>query len=105
MILEPSERVHVLHVKDGEIGHSYHSVFQRCLDGNVEWVELQDPYLRNRHQVHNLVRFCELLVKGCKKLKELRIITTTPEGGSEATIVSEISFCTLFTCSTSSQSY
>ena len=85
---DPSERVHILRIKDGEMGHSYSSVFQPCLDANVEWVELQDPYLRSRHQVHNLVRFCELLVKGCQKLKEIRIVTSPTEERSDTSSVS-----------------
>lgn len=75
----PAERVHLLHIKDGEVGHSYCSVLKQCLDGNVTWVELQDPYLRAKHQVHNLVRLCELLVKHCVKLKEVRVTTMRGE--------------------------
>lgn len=74
------ERVHLLHIKEGETGHSYSSVFDRCLDSNVEWVELQDPYLRARHQVHNLVRFCEVVVKRSRRLKEVKV-TTSRDGG------------------------
>lgn len=80
----------MLSIKDGEIGHSYSTVFQRCIDGNVEWVELQDPYLRSRHQVHNVVRFCELLVKGSRRLKEIKIITRPSEEGTDTAGVSYI---------------
>lgn len=75
----PAERVHLLHIKDGESDHSYSSVFSQCLDGNVEWVEVLDPYLRTKHQIHNLVRFCELLVKHCVKLREFRLTTMKAE--------------------------
>ena len=75
----PAEHVHRLHIKDGEVGHSYCSVFQRCLDGNVTWVEVQDPYLSKRHQLHNLVRLCELLVKHCAKLREVKVTTSKGE--------------------------
>ncbi len=84
------ERVHLLRIKDGETGYSYYSVFEKCLDGNVEWVEIQDPYLRAKHQLHNLVRFCELLVKCCKKLREIRL-TTVRGDGHDCTTVSECS--------------
>jgi len=87
---DSSERIHILRIKDGEVGHSYLSVFRPCLDANVEWVELQDPYLRSRYQVHNLVRFCELLVKACPRLREVRIVTSPPEGGSDTSMVSSI---------------
>lgn len=86
--LGPAERVHLLHIKDGEVGHSYSSVFEKCLDGNVEWVEIQDPYLRAKHQLHNLVRFCELLVKSCKRLREMRL-TTVKGDRLDCTTVSE----------------
>lgn len=84
----PAERVHLLQIKDGEVGHGYYSVFKSCLDGNVEWVELRDPYLRAKHQLHNLVRFCELLVEHCEKLREVRI-TTTRGDGQDCSPVSE----------------
>lgn len=91
----PAERVHLLHIKDGEVGHSYSSVFGKCLDGNVEWVEIQDPYLRAKHQLHNLVRFCELLVKSCKRLREMRLTTVKGER-QDCTTVSEFSHCHCF---------
>ena len=75
----PMERVHYVHIKAGDVGHSYETLFQKCLDGNVEWVEVQDPYIRARHQVLNMVRFCELLVKSCKKLREIRLMTGAGE--------------------------
>ncbi len=75
-----------IHIKDGERGHSYASVFQRCLDGNVEWVEVDDPYIRARHQVHNFVRFCELTVKSCKRLKCIRLATGTGDSRSQSEV-------------------
>ena len=71
----PTEVVQCIQIKEGEIGHSYARVFQSCLDEYVEWVEVQDPYIRARHQVHNFVRFCELLLKKCKRLKEVQLKT------------------------------
>lgn len=85
----PAERVHLLHIKDGEVGHSYLSVFKKCLDGNVEWAEIQDPYLRTKHQIHNLVRFCELLVKHCKKLREVKLTTVRGEGHNYSPVSSD----------------
>lgn len=77
---DPIEQVHLLHIKEGETGHSYFSVFKRCLDANIKWVELQDPYLRAKYQIHNLVRFCELLVRFCERLKEIRVVTVRGDG-------------------------
>ena len=71
----PEERVRYVHLKDGEAGYSYDRLFQGCLDGNVEWVEVEDPYIRARHQLHNFVRFCELVLKSCKRLKQIQLTT------------------------------
>lgn len=87
----PMERVHYVHIKAGDVGHSYQTLFQKCLDGNVEWVEVQDPYIRARHQVLNMVRFCELLVRSCKKLREIRLMTGAGEShGGEVSSLKEL---------------
>ncbi len=80
---EPVESVHSLHIAAGSTGHSYETVFERCLDGNVHFVHVQDPYIRARHQIHNFVRFCELLVKKCKKLQTINLLTTSGESATE----------------------
>ena len=64
-----TERVQYIHVRAGETGHSYSTVFSTCMDGNMESIAVSDPYIRARHQLHNFVRFCELAVKKCLKLK------------------------------------
>ena len=51
LVTVPSEKVEFIHIKDGSIGYSYGNVFSKCLDGNVEWIEVEDPYIRARHQV------------------------------------------------------
>lgn len=79
----PEERVQSIHIKEGESGHSYASVFHRCLDDNVQWVEVDDPYIRARYQVQNFVRFCELAVKSCRRLKGIRLVTGTGDKQSE----------------------
>ena len=64
-----------IRIKEDETGYSYARVFQSCLDGNVEWAEVQDPYIRSKHQVHNFVRFCELVLKNCKRLRRIHLNT------------------------------
>ena len=71
----PTEKVQYIHVKAGETGHSYSTVFSTCMDGNVETIVVNDPYIRARHQLHNFVRFCELAVKKCRKLKAISLTT------------------------------
>ena len=85
-IIEPAESVHSIHVAAGSTGHSYEAVFQRCLDGNIHLVQVQDPYIRARHQIHNFVRFCELLVKKCKRLNKISLMTTTGDSSSEVSL-------------------
>jgi hypothetical protein len=38
-------------IEDGSRGHSYASVFGRFLDGNVTYIDIEDPYIRAFHQV------------------------------------------------------
>ena len=71
----PTESVQYIRIKEDETGYSYARVFQSCLDGNVEWAEVQDPYIRSKHQVHNFVRFCELVLKNCKRLRRIHLNT------------------------------
>ena len=49
--IDVSEKVQYIHISDGATGYSYVSLFNSCLDGNIEWVEIQDPYIRAKHQV------------------------------------------------------
>ena len=57
------------------MGHSYDSVFGGCMDGNVESIAVSDPYIRARHQLLNFVRFCELAVRKCRRLKTISLNT------------------------------
>ena len=45
-------RVHCVQIKEGDTGHSYSSLFKDYLDGNITKVEVLDPYIRSKHQVH-----------------------------------------------------
>jgi ATP-dependent Lon protease len=53
----------------GDIGFGFETLFKDYLVGSAE-VVLEDPYIRQKHQISNFLRFCELLVKigDCKKL-------------------------------------
>ena len=70
-----TERVRCVQVRAGEKGHSYGSVFGDCMDGNVESIAVRDPYVRARHQLHNFVRFCELAVRKCRRLRAISLST------------------------------
>ena len=82
----PTERVRYIEVRAGETGHNYSTVFGTCMDGNVESIAVSDPYIRARHQLHNFVRFCELAVKKCRRLKAISL-TTGREPQSEVGVV------------------
>jgi len=57
----------------GETGHSYELIFSKYLR-DCKSVSIEDPYIRMAHQIQNLVRFSELLVK-FETIKELNLIT------------------------------
>jgi ATP-dependent Lon protease len=58
-----------LKIRYGDVGFSYEEVFKDYLLG-AESVTIQDPYIRQKHQISNFLKFAELLVKigDCKKL-------------------------------------
>lgn len=49
-------------IKYGDTGHTYESIIGDYLDG-VKTVWIEEPYLRQTHQITNFVRFCETLIK------------------------------------------
>lgn len=63
-------------IENNSTGYSYDSVFGRFLDEDVIDVKVEDPYVRSFHQCQNFVRFCEVLVKRCKNLKTISLLTT-----------------------------
>jgi len=46
----------------GDTGHSYETILGPYLRGAKE-VTIEDPYLRQQHQIQNFVRFCETCIK------------------------------------------
>jgi len=57
---EPEEQHFTIHY--GDTGHSYQSILLPYLR-RARCVEIDDPYIRANHQVHNFVRFCEAVLK------------------------------------------
>lgn len=62
-------------IKNDSTGHSYEAVMGRFLGSDVEKVIIEDPYIRIHHQFSNLVQFCELIVKKCRNLKYIQVLT------------------------------
>lgn len=42
-------------IENNSTGHSYKSLFGRFLDGEVQYVLVEDPYIRNFHQVRFII--------------------------------------------------
>ncbi|WP_419307805.1 BREX system Lon protease-like protein BrxL [Chromohalobacter israelensis] len=59
-VAEPQEQHFTIHY--GDTGHSYESLLLPYLQ-RAKRVEIDDPYIRANHQVHNFVRFCEAVIK------------------------------------------
>jgi ATP-dependent Lon protease len=53
----------------GDIGYGFDGVFRDYIIGATE-ITIEDPYIRQKHQVQNFIRFCEMAVKvgDCKKI-------------------------------------
>lgn len=69
---EPREEHYT--IRYGDVGYSYEVIFGKYLKG-CQMVLIQDPYIRQPHQIQNLVRFCELAVK-IGTIKSIRLITS-----------------------------
>ncbi|XP_065088081.1 MIT domain-containing protein 1-like [Ochlerotatus camptorhynchus] len=64
-----------IHVVDGATGYSYGRVFGLYMTDEVKEILVEEPYVREHHQVCNLVMFCELAVTSCKNLKFVKLLT------------------------------
>ncbi|XP_023215592.1 MIT domain-containing protein 1-like [Centruroides sculpturatus] len=68
-----------IQIADNSIGNDYEKIFGRFLDENLLSVEIDDPYVRTTHQIYNFLRFCELLIKKSKNLREITLMTGIDE--------------------------
>ncbi|KAM7055162.1 MIT domain-containing protein 1 isoform 2-T3 [Molossus nigricans] len=64
-------------------GFSYESLFQEYLNETVTEVWIEDPYIRHTHQLYNLLRFCEMLIKRPCKVKTIHLLTSLDEGNGK----------------------
>ena len=58
----------------GATGYSYESIVGPYLEG-AKSIEIEDPYIRVTHQIHNFVRFCEAVTKA-PTVRKIRLITS-----------------------------
>ena len=59
----------------GDVGYSYETVFGPYLKG-VDKIIIEDPYIRQNHQISNFVKFCELAVK-IGDVQQIKLITSS----------------------------
>ncbi|KAL4003260.1 hypothetical protein ACH3XW_6855 [Acanthocheilonema viteae] len=62
-------------IEDGTIGFGYDTIFGDGIDEQLKSVIIDEPYLRNKSQIINLVAFCELLVSRAPNLCEIVLCT------------------------------
>ena len=69
--MEPKERHYRIHY--GAIGFSYERIFGAYLAG-AEEIIVEDPYIRQHHQIVNFLRFCETVIR-LGKPKRIKLVT------------------------------
>jgi ATP-dependent Lon protease len=67
----PRERHYRIHY--GATGYSYESIFKDYLPG-AEKIIIEDPFIRQQHQIINFLRFCETAVR-IGKPKKITLVT------------------------------
>ncbi|XP_055620550.1 MIT domain-containing protein 1-like [Toxorhynchites rutilus septentrionalis] len=72
-----------IHVVDGATGYSYHRVFGKYLSEEVKEILIEEPYVREHHQICNVVMFCELAVSSCRGLKFIKLLTVREQKNND----------------------
>ncbi|XP_016076789.1 PREDICTED: MIT domain-containing protein 1 isoform X1 [Miniopterus natalensis] len=67
-------------IEENATGFSYESLFQEYLNETVTEVWVEDPYIRQTHQLYNFLRFCEMLIKRPCNVKTIHLLTSMDEG-------------------------
>ncbi|KAH0504025.1 MIT domain-containing protein 1 [Microtus ochrogaster] len=66
-------------IEENATGFSYESLFKEYLHETVTEVWIEDPYIRQTHQLYNFLRFCEMLIKKPCKVRTIHLLTATDE--------------------------
>uniref|UniRef100_H0ZIP3 Microtubule interacting and trafficking domain containing 1 n=1 Tax=Taeniopygia guttata TaxID=59729 RepID=H0ZIP3_TAEGU len=69
-----------IRIEENATGFGYEKLFHEYLTEIVSEVWVEDPYIRQVHQLYNFLRFCEMLVKGPCKVKTIHLLTSCDEG-------------------------
>ncbi|XP_040585512.1 MIT domain-containing protein 1 isoform X2 [Mesocricetus auratus] len=67
-------------IEENATGFSYESLFKEYLHETVTEVWIEDPYIRQTHQLYNFLRFCEMLIKKPCKIRTIHLLTSVDEG-------------------------
>ncbi|NXI05874.1 MITD1 protein, partial [Pachycephala philippinensis] len=70
-----------IRIEENATGFGYEKLFQEYLTEIVSEVWVEDPYIRQIHQLYNFLRFCEMLVKGPCKVKTIHLLTSYDGSG------------------------
>ncbi|XP_069350866.1 MIT domain-containing protein 1 isoform X1 [Eulemur rufifrons] len=77
-------------IEENATGFSYESLFQEYLNETVTEVWIEDPYIRNTHQLYNFLRFCEMLIKRPCKVKTIHLLTCLDKGSKKEYQISSL---------------
>lgn len=72
----------------GDTGHSYESILGPYLRA-AKSVVVEEPYVRQQHQIQNLVRLCEVLLRA-QTIKKISLITSHDDATQWAEIVPKL---------------
>lgn len=78
-----------LTIRYNDTGHTYESLFGAYLVG-AKQVIVEDPYIRLPHQLQNVVRLCELLVKQ-GTVRHVQLVTSYEDSHQKADIAEKLS--------------
>lgn len=64
-----------IQIEDNATGFGMEKLFSRFMTEFLTEIEIEDPYIRSHHQIYNLLRFCEVVVKNKTSVKEIKLLT------------------------------
>ncbi|XP_053686528.1 MIT domain-containing protein 1-like [Sabethes cyaneus] len=72
-----------IHVVEGATGYSYGRIFGKYLTDEVKEIMIEEPYVREHHQLCNVVMFCELALTSCRNLKFIKLLTVREQKNND----------------------
>ncbi|KAK2839984.1 hypothetical protein Q5P01_013724 [Channa striata] len=70
-----------IRILEDATGYSYESLFKPYISSTLSEVWVEDPYIRQTHQLYNFLRFCEMLLRASCKVKQIHLLTSLDEAG------------------------